>query len=133
MSLSYDFTRVKDYQSVCLDKDGKIKPLTHALIISTTSIGMSEITTKNAAQFYARIRVVERLYGPLLDGKRKLTPKHIHSHIRLKTNAEEKNVRLWAQDIITDKIREYATEYHQRDFEDPVEAPIEGKGVLNVD
>jgi hypothetical protein len=129
MSLSYDFTRVRDYDNVCLNAEDKISNLTYALIISTVSIGMNEITHQNAAQFYARIRTLERLTGPLLkDGT--IKPVDIHAHIRLKTNATPLSLKKWAGNIVEDTVRTYTTEYHQRAL--PVEDDSEpGKGVIS--
>ena len=112
MTLSYDFTRVKDYDSICLDSEGKLHALTYALIISTQSIGMSEITHENAPEFYARLRVLERISGTILDDEI-IKPVDVNTHVRLKTNAVDVPYSKWAAQVLDDLLKRNKVQYHQ--------------------
>ena len=65
MSLNYDLTRVRDREEVSEHK--RLKAVADALIRSTISVGIGEITEKNADRFYGRLRLAELVYGAFLD------------------------------------------------------------------
>ena len=75
---------------------GVLNPVTNALIWATMTVGFWEITRKNWKEFYWRIQFYEKTRGAMLnaykDGKpseKYMTPKEIHDHIGLSTNAEQ--------------------------------------------
>jgi len=60
MSLDYNFTKIKDRDlsdagRACLD----------SLVWATMFLGMDEITDRNKDEFYIRLRIHERMFGPL--------------------------------------------------------------------
>jgi hypothetical protein len=93
MSITSDYTGIKNYKDVCWIEDDKgkrrLNPVTYALVVPfSMHIGMHEITEKNADEWFARIRLVEAVYGGGLlmkDGKTVgLTVEDIHAHIGLR-------------------------------------------------
>lgn len=109
MALTYDLTKIRDCGAL-LDKPGKCFPITEALIWATMAVGIGEITEKTADDFYDRLSIYERLFGPLL---RQYDPKgapksfikreDVLRHIGLKTNVYPKQSfaawrrRMWTQ------------------------------------
>lgn len=55
MSLNFKLTNIKDYETVCLDENNHIKPITNNIIFSTMAVDMGEITEKNYVEFYTRL------------------------------------------------------------------------------
>lgn len=95
MPLTWDTTDCADSEAI---RDGNEWGITETLIFATMGVGIGHITEKNEAEFYARVAVMERLYGPLLvatrDGKRidrPIMPADIHKRIGLRTNAAFKD------------------------------------------
>jgi hypothetical protein len=70
--------------------DGSLNPVTRALETLTMSVGMGKITQDNWREFWARIYIVDQIYGPFLrhaDGSdRRLTPADVRAHIGLEAN-----------------------------------------------
>jgi hypothetical protein len=98
MSLDWDVTRVKDV--------GKLqKAVTDTLVWATMSVGLREITEKNADLFYARLETYERLFGPFMwsydpvgEENRKprpITPQDVRDHIGLRTNVSSETHAVW--------------------------------------
>lgn len=97
MSLNWDLTNIEDYKNKCwIEKDNEhnLNPVTEALIFATMSVGLNEITEKNAQEFYIRLHALERLMIPYLtswddDGShpRFIEWEDINDHIGLHTNA----------------------------------------------
>ena len=95
MALHYNTTGIPaSITTSPFDKD-EWHPVTHYLMFSTMTIGMGEITKQNAPEFFRRIAVIQKLYGPALtyrdplDGKSVeifITFEDIKNHIGLKTN-----------------------------------------------
>lgn len=114
MSLVFDLGNITDCQDVCYNTNGDLSPVTHVLIISTMSVCMGEITKANAAEFYARMTIVDRLHGPLLTGPghtpRPVTPQDVQDHIGLHTNVTNVTTSAWLRNLKTlvdDLAREY--------------------------
>jgi hypothetical protein len=100
MGLSIDWSRVIDNEFCVIpegerDRSGEwMNPITKALGFGMMFIGMREITEKNAAEFYARMRAYELISGALLttpDGDRPITPKDVSRHIGLSINGLEES------------------------------------------
>jgi hypothetical protein len=89
MALTYDLSRIKDWQVVCVDGDG-LNPVTQALIFKTMDVGIGEITSDNWREFAARLELCEDVFGAMLTdgegGNVRLTPEDVYRHIGLKTN-----------------------------------------------
>lgn len=97
MALTWDLGKIKNYEELCFstDEDGneKMTPQTEAMIWLTMSVGIGNITEKNAPQFYSRVRAYETLFGSFLisfdeNGKKyhPITPEDVVKHIGLRTN-----------------------------------------------
>ena len=68
MPLTSDISAVVDFRDI---QQGVEWKKTEALIFATMSIGMDEITTENAGEFYTRIKILEGVIGSfvtVLDG-----------------------------------------------------------------
>lgn len=61
MALTFDFSKCADLKRIRDDEWG----LTDALIWATMFVGMPRITEDNAAEFYARLHLIECLNGNL--------------------------------------------------------------------
>lgn len=77
MSLDYDLTKCD--KSVMSDEEW---PVTHSLIWLTMAVGIGDLTEKTAPEFYARVKILEKLDG----SKVKFTPDMIRKRIGLNTN-----------------------------------------------
>lgn len=73
-------------------------PLTETLVMLSMATGIGTITEENASEVFARIRIIERLNGPMLiraevDGVRPvgekafITEDEVAAHVGLSTNA----------------------------------------------
>lgn len=92
MSLNWDATEVKDFDSVD-------KTLMESAVWATIDVGIREITEKNADDFFSRISLSEKVTGAyrrkVVDDKLEdmfFTREEIHSLIGLKTNASVKPI-----------------------------------------
>jgi hypothetical protein len=63
MPLTSDISAVADFHDI---QQGVEWAKTEALIFATMSIGMDEITTENAGEFYARIKILEGVIGSIV-------------------------------------------------------------------
>lgn len=98
MSLDFNLTRIADYDSLCFEEvDGvrEIKARTDAMIWSSMIVGIDKITSENCKEFYTRVAMYERIFGPLVrsyvDGVRNGIPctlEHVQQHIGMSTNAD---------------------------------------------
>lgn len=101
MGLYYDYTKIKDVDTLCWTEpdekgDRTVKPLTWTLTLLTMAVGMGDITEKNYGEFYARLHLLETLSGGgyLLERNgpddewrnRLFTLEDIRKHIGLHTN-----------------------------------------------
>jgi len=93
MSLDFNIKNIKNYKTLCYQKGRGMAPVTEALIWSTVGIGIGEITDKNHEEFYERLQLQQKVYGPLLQvegGPFDITLDMIRDHIGLKTNVYPK-------------------------------------------
>lgn len=92
MSLDYDLTKCD--KSVMSDEEW---PTTHNLIWLTMAVGIGDLSEKNAPEFYARVKVLEKV-----DGKEEFfTPEMIRKRIGMKTNVFPVETRSkWSQRVL---------------------------------
>ncbi len=86
MGLRFDLTSCEDFEELL---DGPEWPITDAIINSTMSVGIGEITDENAAEFTARLDVLTVVYGPPIfrDGEpSKITLEEVRRRIGLRVN-----------------------------------------------
>lgn len=111
MALTWDLSEIEDYKNVCwikteplpsegeveTDEDGKVERLsavTETLIYLSISTGIGTITEKNAGEVFARIRIIEKLHGPMMHKQGEAVlfkPEDVIAHIGLVTNASYKD------------------------------------------
>jgi hypothetical protein len=122
MALHWNIENVKDSDSLKVqegtDSDGallyRLHHKTEALIFACISVGIGTITEDNAAEFYARIRIIEgargaMCYGPIPEGHTGRPPEDpftigdIRRHIGLGTNVSYETREQWAQRMIVGK------------------------------
>ena len=95
MALHYNITGIPESITTSPFNKDEWHPVTHYLMFTTMTIGMGEITKKNAPEFFRRVAIIQKLYGPALtyldplDDSRKeifITFEDVKNHIGLKTN-----------------------------------------------
>jgi len=101
MSLNWDLTKIKNYEEFCWLKNDdddtvKLNTATEALIWLSMGIGMNRITEANAAEFYSRVSLYEKLNGSMRSvwydddrGHQRIftSEEDVYNHIGLGTNA----------------------------------------------
>lgn len=104
MALNWSCEDVVDGENVCYittteddPNNGTVagdriwNPVTMSLVWASLQTGIGRITTKNAAEVYARLRFIETVCGPMLrrgDGApHEITVEEVQAHIGLSTNA----------------------------------------------
>lgn len=87
MSLNWNLEAIENRSEVCWIGEGDsavMNPVTHSLIFSTISVGIPEITEENAAEFYARLQLLDMWRW---SNDPQMTYENVKAHIGLKTNA----------------------------------------------
>lgn len=88
MSLNWSIEDVQDWE--VLQSDDTEAAITECLVWATMSVGIGEITDKNVNEFFARVTLIQRTYGPYLrngDGSpREITFGDIKRRVGLSTN-----------------------------------------------
>jgi hypothetical protein len=129
MALTWDVRNVANSDEVCwytaeaddpnhFIEKGKeyLSPLTNAFIWHSLSTGIGTITEDNAPEVYARISILEQVYGASLltsEGPRPITMDDVTRHIGLKTNAsfKDESRASFMKRHITYKLDESARSY----------------------
>lgn len=130
MSLNFNLGDIKNHRRKCwipkakademgwpgFDRNARgaaMHPNTKLLIFQTMAVGIGRITEANVAEFYTRIKLLEKLNG-LTDGwwgieptatksewtHRPIEPKDIEGHIGLETNVPDEPRAEWQRRII---------------------------------
>lgn len=103
MPLNFDFTDIENYEALCWGDDGKVAPITDALIWQTMVVDMGEITKENWKEFFARVDIYQRTFGTSLydseGGDFSLTEEHVKSHIGLSTNVRTESFERFIQKV----------------------------------
>lgn len=103
MPLTWSLEDIENNKEVCwvptdeIDEDGdrlvRLSTVTETLIFMTMAVKLGSITKANADDFYARLKIIEKLDGPFMwkmeDGKkvdRYFTPEDVQAHIGLACN-----------------------------------------------
>jgi hypothetical protein len=95
MSLTYDYSAVRDSDTLMFDEDDRMKPESECIIFATIFIGINTITEANWQSFYLRLSMYENAHGSLVrrvndDGllvDSFMSPEIVRAHIGLHTNA----------------------------------------------
>lgn len=91
-----------------IDEYDDVNAETKALIFGSMAVGLYSITHSNAAEWYARWKVMEeyddfylyRTFGDGIDEKVYLTPEIVLKHINLTTNVSNRNTSEWCKNFI---------------------------------
>ena len=126
--LSWDLSEIKNHEQVCwIETDDerkangkprfRLNPVTETLIFMTMPVRLGSITQANADDFYARVKIMEKLDGPFLhgfrDGKRQdrfFTPQDIQAHIGLGCNVTSESFAKFLG-VIRDEHRQHRNSY----------------------
>jgi len=141
MALTWSVKDVKDYETVTTviatqdwPSDGTKKgdklwnPVTTALIWHSLNTGIGRITEDNAAEVWARIALVEDLYGASLrnqDGDMPITKEDVIAHIGLSTNAsfKDESRTSFLKRHVTRKLDDSAVEFRRHVERSKTEVP----------
>ena len=102
MSLNYSLSKIKDWETVCKDENGDLRPETHDLIFATMVVDMGLISGKGWKKFVNRIKAHENLYGGALIVRRapgKTLEETVESHIGLSTNVATKHASTYLKKL----------------------------------
>lgn len=93
-------------------------PVTYTIVVSTMAIGIGKLTKAKAAEFYARLSVLDRLHGPFVrdgEGKpRPITPEDILAHVGLETNVFPEETRAkWTKRILDDRLSSFVWRFNR--------------------
>jgi hypothetical protein len=116
MSLDYDLTAT----SLPTDDDGgRIWTLaTEYLIFATISVGIGDLSAKNAPEFYARLQIIQDMDQVI--PARRVNAADITQHIGLKTNVTGETRAHWLKRVVGSQMdREAANFTAAADREDP--------------
>jgi hypothetical protein len=119
MSLNWNAEKVENYEQVCLIGEGdekRLNPVTHALIFHTMSVGLGSITKENAAKFYARVALVEKIDGASChDGKDPyyITADDVRNHIGLTTNVGNMTDAKWYGHALAMRVKDFERIYNR--------------------
>src|SRR3954468_15521335 len=126
MALTFDLTKIENYQETGYDRDGRLRPVTDLLIWATLHVGFGEISNENADEFYARMMIIHRLHDICIiedDKERMITPEEVRSHIGLTTNAGMNETRAqWIRRHFFNKRS--ITEDYARSYRRAMEAKV---------
>lgn len=132
MALVWDVGNVHNWEEVCLIEatedrpgDGVKKgekiwhPVTNAIVWASISVELGGITETNAEQWYARLHIIERLFGPMLIrgsshvGAPEITADEVRAHIGLTVNVSPKSDAKWRNHQITYAINDNVGVYRR--------------------
>ena len=114
MPLTWDLSGIKDYEALCFvdagvddkgEKLTRLHPVTNAIIWATMNMGL-RLTEKNLPDFLARMRLAQKLIGPMGPGGVAITDEQVRAHVGLYTNVSDEPVDTWLK-------RQVAYEYEQ--------------------
>lgn len=113
MPLTWDISKVKDFEEL-QGEDNVEAVITTAIVFCTMSIGMGRITEENAAEFYARTTLVEKIHGTFRfggQGNMGITIADVRRRIGLTTNVSSETrarwVKLYVTGFLDDSVRDF--------------------------
>jgi len=99
MSLNWSIQNVADWQELV----GSEAVVTEAIVLSTLLIDLGGITEKNVDEFFTRLRIKERIFGPVLivDGERTMiTLEQVQRRIGLHVNVVDKTPTQFGKNVV---------------------------------
>lgn len=107
MALTWDLTKC----SPLLVRDG----VTDTIIYLTMPVAMGFITKENAAEFYVRVNLLQKIHGPMListdengvHAEEEVTLDHIMAHIGLRTNVGYETWTQFSRRIMSQYHKQY--------------------------
>ena len=121
MPLTWDLSQIKDHRDICWIGDEKgdepdihMNPVTETLIFMTIAVKLGAITEANADEFYARLKIIEKLDGPFLSRQGKpeyFTPEMVQTHIGLVCNVTNESTAKFFGSLRTGTFKDYKRQY----------------------
>lgn len=122
MALNYDLNKIADFESLYDgdDENGyRLEPMFESIILLSMRTGIGSITEDNAADVYARLKLIEPHNGFVSaideDGNRVpmyLEPEHVQRLIGLTTNVSKKTEAQFLRDLKWE-LRDFRGEYER--------------------
>lgn len=113
MSLDFDLSGIKDYETKChykFNNNGtevsRINPVTEALIFATMFCGIGRIEEANAEKFHERLNAWEKCVGSVIfrgdgyKGHPYITLEEVQYHIGLRTNVSTLSDAQFRKDLV---------------------------------
>lgn len=111
MSLNFDVSGIENYRELTTleREDGRLEwhPITSAIVYLSLGVGLQRITKSNWKKWFARCRLHEKAFGPMLisrgerhEGELYITPEEVQAHIGLSTNVSDKTDAEWRKDFM---------------------------------
>lgn len=114
MALIWDVGNVHNYEDVCFyrateddpsrgvkEGDDLVNPVTNAIVWASIQVCLGGITEANAEQWFARLRLIETLFGPMLIrgsthvGPPEISADEVRAHIGLTVNVTPESDTKW--------------------------------------
>lgn len=124
MSLDFDLRKVRNSKELWVedatDSDGtqryRLDAKWEGIVFAAISVGIGHIADADeAAEFYARLRVVEKVYGAIVgtsDGQYFYTPSDVQRMIGLRTNVFPRKSRAeFCDHLVTSALNHHVHEY----------------------
>lgn len=115
MSLDFNYSKVKDHDTVMFDEKDMMKPVSEVIIWRMMHTGIDwELTESNAGEFYARCKFLDALWGQLLirpEGDSSLTPEEVQAHIGLHVNVAPETRSKFTKRVMENYFTEQMGEY----------------------
>ena len=120
MSLTYDLSGVKDWETVCVTKGEGQKPKTYAMIMMSMRCGYGEFTEKNYVDIFERIQIYETMMGVFCqigEVKMPITLADVKAHIGMRINVRPTTKTAFEKDLMQSMWRD-AKEASRRQLEE---------------
>jgi hypothetical protein len=130
--------RVRDDERVyelTTDMHYKLTPMAETLVLLTMPCGMQKVTADNAHEFYARLKILERLDGPFFrnaDGPTNLEAAHVHAMIGLRVNVPQETRTTWRKRILDSNMNALSLEFKRAKKELDKQRAEEIAGLLGL-
>lgn len=110
--------RLEKYPPVEVERFGEktevMNPVTRAIVFGTMSVAIGDLNENTAAEFYARLSLLDKLDGPYVrrfdeDAQewvpQPITPEQVRDHIGLTANVAYKPADEWAKGLVEGRLK----------------------------
>ena len=123
MSLNWDLSRIENHEELWVEVEGegfRLDGVTEAFIWQAMITGLGKSWTLDEAfapQFYARVKLIERISGPLVTKQGKpyeITPEDVQRRIGLKVNVSPVTRAAFVKNMVTVDLDRDARKYEAK-------------------